>query len=110
MIFQAHKGVSTENPENTMPAFAAAVQQGYNIIELDTAVTKDLHVVLLHDNTINRTARHENGDHIADTVNIHDITYEEALRYDFGLWFSPKFKGTKTPTPPGQRSPLPTGS
>lgn len=97
MIFQAHKGVSTENPENTMPAFAAAVQQGYKIIELDTAVTKDLQVVLLHDDTINRTARQENGDLIADTVNISDITYEEALRYDFGLWFSPKFKGTKIP-------------
>ena len=97
MIFQAHRGVSTENPENTMPAFVAAVQQGYKIIELDVEVTKDLQFVLLHDSTINRTARHENGDLIADTVNIRDITYEEALQYDFGLWFSPKFKGTKIP-------------
>jgi len=68
MIFQAHRGVSTENPENTMPAFVAAVQQGYKIIELDVEVTKDLQFVLLHDSTINRTARHENGDLIADTV------------------------------------------
>lgn len=97
MIFQAHKGVSTENPENTMPAFVAAAQQGYQIIELDVSVTKDLQFVLLHDSTINRTARHANGDLIADTVKIGDITYEEALQYDFGIWFSPRFKGTKIP-------------
>ena len=97
MIFQAHRGVSAENPENTMPAFVAAARQGYRIIELDVAVTKDLQFVLLHDRTLNRTARLENGDLVADTVNISDITYEEALQYDVGLWFSPKFKGTKIP-------------
>lgn len=97
MIFQAHKGVSTEYPENTMPAFIAAVEQGYKIIELDVAVTKDLKFVLLHDNTINRTARYENGDVIFDTVKISDITYSQALQYDFGIWFSKKFKGTKIP-------------
>ena len=97
MLFQAHKGVSTENPENTMPAFVAAVQQGYQIIELDVSVTKDQKFVMLHDGTINRTARYENGDAVTDTVSIGDITYDEALEYDFGLWFSPEFKGTKMP-------------
>lgn len=97
MIFQAHKGVSTENPENTMPAFVAALQQGYEIIELDVSVTKDLQFVLLHDSTVNRTARQENGDPIADTIQIGDITYREALKYDFGIWFSEAFKGTKIP-------------
>ena len=97
MIFQAHKGVSTENPENTMPAMITAVQQGYQIIELDVSVTKDLQFVLLHDSTVNRTARYENGDRITDTVNIGDITYEEALQYDFGVWFSDAFRGTKIP-------------
>ena len=97
MIFQAHRGVSTENPENTMPSFIAAVQQGYKIIELDVDVTKDLQFVLLHDNTINRTGRYENGEPITDTVKISDITYEEALQYDFGSWFSEAFKGTKIP-------------
>jgi histidinol-phosphatase (PHP family) len=97
MIFQAHKGVSTENPENTMPAFEAAAEQGYKIIELDVSVTKDLKFVLLHDTSINRTARYENGDLITDTVNINDITYDEALKYDFGISFSKKFSGTKIP-------------
>ncbi|MBQ8611856.1 MAG: PHP domain-containing protein [Oscillospiraceae bacterium] len=97
MIFQAHKGVSTEYPENTMPAIAAAIEQGYGSIELDVSVTKDLQFVLLHDGTINRTARMENGESLPETVPIGDITYDEALRYDFGSWFSRKFKGTRIP-------------
>lgn len=94
MIFQAHKGVSTEYPENTMPAFAAAARQGYGIIELDVAVTKDLVFVLLHDGTLNRTARCKNGEPLSEAVGIGDVTYGEALEYDFGSWFSPEFSGT----------------
>lgn len=97
MIFQAHRGVCCETPENTMPAFVAALEQGYQIIELDVSVTKDLKFVTLHDNTINRTARLDSGEPLADTVNIWDITYQEALAYDYGVWFSKKFKGTKIP-------------
>ncbi len=97
MIFQAHKGVSTENPENTMPALEAAVRQGYGIIELDVGVTKDQKFVLLHNLTINKTARFDNGDELLQPLQIADITYAEALNYDFGLWFSEKFRGTKIP-------------
>ena len=97
MIFQAHKGVSTENPENTMPAFIAAACQGYKIIELDVSVTKDGKFVLLHDTTINRTARYKNGDELPHPIKINDITYEEVKEYDFGIWFSKKFKGTPLP-------------
>ena len=97
MIFQAHRGVSTENPENTMAAFESAVRQGYEIIELDVSVTRDKKFVLLHDDTLNRTGRCENGDPIPEPVKIFDITYQEALNYDVGIGFSPKFKGTKIP-------------
>lgn len=95
MVFQAHRGVSSEYPENTMPAFAAAVRQGYEVIELDVEATKDLKFVLLHDSTINRTARHQNGDLLSETVKISDITYHEALEYDFGAWRSKEFSGTR---------------
>lgn len=95
MIFQAHKGVSTENPENTMPAFVTAFEQGYKTAELDVAVTKDNKFVLLHDATVNRTARLKNGNEIQETIRINKITYKEALEYDFGIWFSKKFAGTK---------------
>lgn len=95
MKLQAHKGVSTEFPENTMPAFVAAVRQGYRVIELDVGVTKDLRFVLLHDDTLNRTARKSDGSMLEDKIAISDITYEQALEYDFGVWYSEEFKGTK---------------
>lgn len=94
MIFQAHKGVSAEYPENTMPAFEAAIAQGYGIIELDVSVTKDNVLVLLHDTTINRVARHRDGSEIETPVEIAEITYEEALGYDFGVRMGPQFAGT----------------
>lgn len=95
MKLQAHKGVSTEFPENTMPAFVAAIEQGYSMIELDVGVTKDLRFVLLHDDTLNRTARKTDGSMLEDKIAISDITYEQALEYDFGVWRSEEFKGTK---------------
>ena len=95
--FQAHRGVSTENPENTMPAFRAAVGQGYDVIELDVDVTKDGKFILLHDSELNRTARKPDGSELAESVRISDITYEQACEYDYGSWFAKKFKGTKIP-------------
>ena len=95
--FQAHKGVSTENPENTMPAFKASIEQGYNIIELDVSVMKDMKFVLLHDSTINRTARNYDGTEISEQIEIGKITYAEALNYDFGIAVSEKFRSTCRP-------------
>lgn len=95
MLYQAHKGVSTENPENTMPAFRAAVEQGYDLIELDVSPTKDLRFVLLHDKLLNRTARLPDGSVLTEEIPITEITYRQALEYDFGLCFSEKFRGTK---------------
>lgn len=97
MIFQAHRGVSSEYPENTMPAYVAAVEQGYKVIELDVKVTSDFKFVLLHDKTINRTARYKSGELVTDIIEIGNITYKEALSYDYGMWFSEKFCGTEIP-------------
>lgn len=94
---QAHRGVSGENPENTMPAFQAAVDQGYSYIELDVQVTKDLQCVVLHDSTINRTARRLDGSIVGASMPVADLTYEQLLEYDFGIGYHVKFKGTKIP-------------
>lgn len=96
-ILQAHRGVSTEYPENTMPAFLAAAEQGYGAIELDVGVTKDGVFVLIHDDTINRTARNRDGSPIEKPLALCDLTYEETLQYDFGIWFHKKFAGTPLP-------------
>lgn len=94
---QAHRGVGTEFPENTMAAFKAAIKQQYEYIELDPDYTSDYKIVVMHDAAINRTARNSDGSPIQDTVNIENITYEEALKYDFGIYFAPKFKGERIP-------------
>ena len=97
MQLQAHRGVCTEYPENTMAAFLGAVYQDYKIIELDPNVTADGKFVILHDNTINRTARKLDGSPIDEPRKITEMTYHEAAGYDYGVWFSPKFKGEKIP-------------
>lgn len=97
MIYEAHRGVGTECPENTMPAFAAAAAQGYKYIELDPWFTKDGKCVILHDKTLNRTCRNADGSELENEVFINDITYEQARSYDAGLSKSVKFKGTKIP-------------
>ena len=94
---QAHRGVSTEAPENTMPAFILAIQQGYSAIELDPIVTKDLQVVLHHDATINRTGRNADGSTIEQELRIDQLTLDELNAYDFGIFKHPKFAGTKLP-------------
>ena len=96
-ILEVHRGVATECPDNTYAGYALAAAQGYEMIELDPNYTKDGELVVLHDNTINRTARDADGQILAEPVNIHEITYEEACRYDYGIYFSPKYKGEPLP-------------
>lgn len=96
-MLQAHRGVSTEFPENTMAAFYGAAKQGYDIIELDPAVTGDGEFVILHDNTLNRTAR-KNSDMLSAPVYINQVTLEDALMLDVGSWFSPAFAKERIPT------------
>lgn len=94
---QAHRGVSCEYPENTMPAFLAAIEQGYEAIELDVEITLDKKLVVLHDRTVNRTARRADGTKIEATLPACYATYEQLLEYDFGIGYNKKFAGTKIP-------------
>ena len=94
---QAHKGVETEYPENTLHAFKAAGEQGYEMIELDLRMTKDDKIIVMHDSSINSTGRNDDGSEISEQIRIGDITYEEALKYDFGIHFSKEFAGTRLP-------------
>lgn len=51
----AHRGASAYAPENTLPAFALAMQQGADGIELDVHLTQDGELVVIHDETLDRT-------------------------------------------------------
>lgn len=86
----AHRGYSTEAPENTLPAFRLAKEKGFDYVECDVVFTSDNVPVLLHDSSIDRTS---NG-----KGRIENLTYEEVSQYDFGSWFSEDYKGVKIPT------------
>lgn len=85
MLYQAHRGVCTNYPENTMPAFIAAKEQGYHIIECDPRFTKDGQCVIHHDATINRTCRTPSGKILQEPLAIDQLTYDELLHYDAGI-------------------------
>lgn len=93
-----HRGMQYEAPENTLPAFRLSVGAGYHFVETDVQFTSDNVPVLLHDPTLNRTARNTDGTALSETVYIKDITYAEALEYDFPVVngvYNPNFAGTK---------------
>lgn len=71
----AHRGYSSLYPENTMLAFKKAYEAGCDGIELDVQLTKDNMMVIIHDETIDRTS---NG-----TGLVKDYTYKELLQFDF---------------------------
>lgn len=94
---QAHRGVSTDYPENTLAAFNAAADEGYAIVECDPKYTADGEIVMHHDRTIARTGRTADGNHAPDK-NVSDLTFSELRALDFGIWKSEKFRGEKAPT------------
>lgn len=97
-MLQAHRGVSTDAPENTMAAFRLSIEQGYDIIEFDPKCTKDGVWVVHHDMTLNRTGR-VNGKPFDDPrVDIRDLTYAELAEVDVGEWFDKRFTGEHIPT------------
>src|SRR5437899_13028945 len=50
-----HRGASAHRPENTMPSFELAVEQGADAIELDVHLTADGQLAVIHDATLERT-------------------------------------------------------
>lgn len=93
-----HRGYGRIAPENTAPAFELSADLGFWGVENDIRFTSDGVPVLLHDETINRTARNADGTEISGDVYISQITYEQALTYDFGIWMGEQYKGTKIMT------------
>ncbi|MBR3893510.1 MAG: hypothetical protein IKJ35_00020 [Clostridia bacterium] len=83
----AHRGFCKIAPENSMPAYGAAVAMGADEIEFDLRPTKDGEIVSTHDSLLDRVS---NG-----TGKVSDYTYEELSKLDFGSHFSEKFKGLK---------------
>lgn len=89
-LIVAHRGASKDAPENTLPAFQLAWQQGADAIEGDFHLTKDGHIVCIHDANTKKTA----GVDLA----VKNTTLEELQKLDVGSYHSVKYKGTRMPT------------
>ena len=97
VLLQAHRGVSTEYPENTLAAFRAACGQGYDLIELDPKFTRDGACVVLHDRTVNRTGRTASGGELTEPRAIAEMTLGEARSLEYGSWKGARFAGEPLP-------------
>ena len=73
-----HRGASREAPENTRAAFQLAWEQGADGVELDVRMTRDGHVVVIHDESALRTAGLE--------VEIASATMSKLRQLDAGSW------------------------
>lgn len=85
----AHRGSSGTHPENTLAAFQAAAQLPIAGVELDVHLTKDGEMVVIHDETIDRTT---NG-----RGYVKDMTLAQLKKYDCGSWFSADWSGERIP-------------
>jgi glycerophosphoryl diester phosphodiesterase len=79
----AHRGFSSSYPENTAIAFQKAIELGVECIEFDVHLTRDGHLVVIHDGMVDRTTD--------GTGRVDELTFAEIKRLDAGTWFSPEF-------------------
>lgn len=86
----AHRGASHEAPANTLAAFLLAVDLGAEGIELDVHLSKDGHIVVIHDFDVSATT---DGQGL-----VRDKTLAELKDLDAGSWFDPVFAGQRIPT------------
>jgi glycerophosphoryl diester phosphodiesterase len=77
MVITSHRGAGYLEPENTLRAIARAITLGVDQIEIDVRLTRDGHLVLMHDPTVNRTT---NG-----TGKVEDLTLAEIRQLDAGF-------------------------
>ena len=90
IIVAGHRGMRALYPENTLLSMREALLHGVDMIETDLNLTKDKVVVVMHDNTVDRTT---NG-----TGLIHDMTLEEFQQLDAGVCYGEAFRGLRAPT------------
>lgn len=86
----AHRGASAKAPENTLAAFGMAFEMGADGIELDVMLSKDKQLVVIHDDTVDRTT---NG-----SGRVSDFPFRILQGLDAGSVFSTAFHGERLPS------------
>lgn len=85
-----HRGASAYAPENTLAAFRLALEQGADGIELDAKLSADGRIVVIHDQTVDRTT--------GGSGRVGEKTLAELRALDAGGWCHPSFAGERIPT------------
>ncbi|MBQ8028270.1 MAG: glycerophosphodiester phosphodiesterase [Clostridia bacterium] len=86
----SHRGANRYAPQNTMPAFKKSIELGVDGFETDVHLTKDGQLVICHNYTIDETSDGKGK--------VSEMTLSQLEKFDFGSYFSPKYKGEKIPT------------
>lgn len=86
----AHRGASADAPENTLVAFQLAWEQQSDAVEGDFYLTKDRHIVALHDKSTDRTSGVD--------LDVREQTLARLQDLDVGQWKHRRFKGERIPT------------
>lgn len=86
----AHRGDPEHAPESTLPAFAAAVALGVDMVEFDVHRLADGALVVMHDATVDRCTDGSGA--------LAEMTLAEVRALDAGSWFAAEFAGTCVPT------------
>jgi glycerophosphoryl diester phosphodiesterase len=103
----AHRGASAYAPEHTLASYRLALEQNADYVEQDLAVTKDLVLICLHDESLERTTNVEVMFPDRAAVNpathkkrwlVSDFTLAEIKTLDAGSWFDARFAGERIPT------------
>src|SRR3954466_1576731 len=74
----AHRGASAERPEHTLAAYDLALKEGADGVECDVRLTRDGHLVCVHDRRVDRTS---NG-----TGLVSEMTLAQLREFDYGAW------------------------
>lgn len=92
-----HRGYNSIAPENTLPAFRLSKERNFDYVETDVSITKDGVPVCLHDRYFNDLVRYDDGSEVPSEIvcDISEMTYEEALFFDFGAKKGEEYKGTR---------------
>jgi glycerophosphoryl diester phosphodiesterase len=88
-ILIGHRGYPAKFPENTLAAFEGAIQAGCNMIELDVTLTRDRKVVVIHDDTLDRTTTGKGP--------VRDHALQDIKALDAGSWFDARFAAERVP-------------
>lgn len=84
-LILGHRGASAVAPENTLAAFAQAIQDGADGIEFDVRISSDGVAVVIHDDTLNRTGL------VSGAVSA--LTAAQLQQVDVGSWFTKRSGG-----------------